>query len=180
VNLLKGARVYLSGPIEAVTDAKTWRKQITLPLLSMGIEVWDPLVKPKWIEDIDGLKQREMKQCLLDDSDSDLVSFRNHNIRQFGLHLAANCDFVIMRISCREFTIGTYEELAVARYKPVLCLCDNRVPSMWLVDQLDAYDNLGFTFHVTMGSLVHTIRQIDSGVVVPSDKFRWIFLTYRG
>jgi hypothetical protein len=51
---------------------------------------------------------------------------------------------------------------------------------MWLVDQLDAYDNLGFTFHVTMGSLVHTIRQIDSGVVVPSDKFRWIFLTYRG
>lgn len=174
MNLLRNARVYLSGPIEAVDDAETWRVKITQPLLQMGAKVWDPLVKPDWVEDIDGAKQREMKQCLLDGV---CVKSSNCMVRQLGLHLAANCDLVIVRIN-KEFTVGTFEELAVAKFKPVLCLCDDAIPSMWLVDQLDAYDNWKFIFHTKMKSLVHTLRQIDSGTIVPQDKFRWIFLNY--
>ena len=44
---LTGHRVYLAGPMDRVSDRGViWRKKITPPLKSMGLNVLDPLDKP--------------------------------------------------------------------------------------------------------------------------------------
>lgn len=170
---LKDATIYTSGPIESSNDCVSWREAVTPYLLDFGMVVWNPLKKPTWVPNVDGITQRQMRKMF---SFDDIVKEKNSAIRKYGLHCAANCDIILLRVT-GEHTVGTYEELSVARFKPVLCWCDEKIPSMWLVDQLGAYDCVDFVFHITMESLLKTLSWINDGNDLP-DNYKWMFLTH--
>jgi len=172
-HLLANARVYLCGPIENSNEPINWRDKASAELSKLGMVVWNPLVKPFWMSDIDGKRQREMRDKLHIHE----IKLHNHSVRLLGLHLVANCDIVLLRIN-GEPTIGTYEELSVAKYKPVICWCDEDVPSMWLVDQLNCYDYPHYVFHRSINDIMSYLRKVDSGVIDVPDRFRWSFVTY--
>lgn len=178
MGLLENARIYLSGPIESSKDATSWRDRISKDLKPIKVKIWDPLVKPSWMNaSVDGAKQQQYKKQLCDNTCSSEIIDNNHSVRKMGLHLAANCDILIVKVG--EQTVGTWEELQVARFKPIFVICEDiDIPSMWLVDQLDAYHNINFVFHRTIHSLVYLLNRIDGGKVNFKDPYKWSFLTY--
>ena len=124
MGLLSGTTTYLSGPIESAIDASSWRENIKPDLKLLGIEAWDPLVKPGWMRsDADGSKQRKWKNRLIQSSEADphdhsftdiqSIYETNHQIRTAARRLASACDFMICRIT-GEFTAGTFEELSAS------------------------------------------------------------------
>lgn len=174
MNLLSGARFYLAGPVESA-GISYWRRDLT-PLLveHFGAVVWDPLVKPGWMPDVDGAAQAALKF----DVTSERTRSINGVLRKFCQHMVANCDIVIVMVD-KTFTVGTFEELGIAKYKPIFVLTDGKdIPSMWLVDQLDAYNNLEFVFHDGIDSLLVTLCKISLGEIKLDDPFKWMFLTY--
>lgn len=190
MNLLNKARFYLSGPIERSTHhAHTWRRDLSdrIHAAVPGAVIWDPLVKPSWMIDINGPQQQLMRECVEkwhgNDTDNPVykdIRKQNKMIRNFGMSMAVNCDIIIIKIDDHP-TVGSIEELVLGQYKPVFVLTDGKklVPSMWMLDLLDAYDHIGFVFHRTVDSLVNTIAGVDRGGPLP-DNFRWMFLTNQG
>lgn len=184
MNKLKGARIYLSGPIESSENATGWRNKLAkrLSCVIPTIRMWDPLQKPSWTEDIDGPKQVQMRMALESVYSEDMIRNirnRNHMIRRLGQSMAAQCDIVILGLD-GSFTAGSLEEVEVAKHKPifVLNLQSGKIPSMWLVDQLDAYNNINFVFHESIDSLVSILMRIDNGTKEPPDPYRWLFMTH--
>lgn len=141
--------------------------------------VWDPYYKPPWMDKFDGSVQREMRSNLSDPS----TIRANGDIREYCLHLAANCDIFILYLD-GTFTVGALEELAVAKYKPIFVISDD-IPSMWLVDQLDAYNCSDFVFHDTIFDLVNLLLKVDNGTidlqkVMGINLFKWMFMLNGG
>lgn len=179
MNFLKNTSAYLCGPIESSVNPKRWREEITPKLKKIKINVLNPLVKPGWMPHVDGETQRGMMRDLisrdLDVFDIEIIRKLNHEIRDVCLSLVRNCDFMIAKIIPTEFTVGSWEEIVVAAQcrKPVFFICDNQIPSMWLVDMLDAYETFSETFFKTDNALVsHLININKSGEVV--DNIAWI------
>jgi hypothetical protein len=184
MNKLRGARIYLSGPIESAKNSTNWRNKLAgkLSLPDIGVRIWDPLQKPSWADDIDGPKQVQMRMALESVHSEDMIrniKSRNNMIRRLGQSMAAQCDIMVLGVD-GSFTVGSLEEVDIAEHKPifVLNLQSGRIPSMWLVDQLDAYNNIDFVFHEDIASLEKTIRGIDSGEIELTDRYRWLFLTH--
>jgi len=167
---LKNTTAYLAGPVESSKDPNNWRKEASTKLKTLNITPWDPLIKPRWVPQIDGKAQAKMKE--------DIPKYQETNkmLRKFCLHLAANATFIIVKID-KTFTVRTFEEIAVAKYKPVFVISED-IPSMWLVDQLDAYDNLEFVFHKSIDSLMDLLKKINRGEVHPQPLVKWPSLTY--
>ena len=177
MGLLQNKSIYLSGPIECVDDASGWRDKISPLLTEIGLSVWNPLKKPSWMDNVDGHMQREMARDLLYSGvEFEAIKKKNGSIRKFDLHLAANCDVMILNLN--GFTVGSFEELYLAQRKPVFVISDKKIPSMWLLDQLDAYNSRDFIFHQNIASLIDIIKKVDSGEVSPTDLYRWVFLSY--
>lgn len=178
MGFLQGVSVYLSGPIEAASNPNSWRDQLTPKLESLGLVVWDPLVKPSWMVDVDGQGQRRMKDVLRNGGDSSSIERKNSEIRRVGRALAYACNIMIVGIR-REFTVGTWEEVTIASQcgKPVFFLADDPIPSMWLVDMFDAYDLEGIFFQ-SQDDLVKYLIGINNHNV-HIDRVKWIFKTYK-
>jgi hypothetical protein len=178
MGLLNGSSVYLSGAVEAHSDPNSWRNKLSIELEKIGIRPWNPLVKPKWIPNITAEEQRDWKsKVLAEDPDTDNILFKNARLRHFCLHMVANANFVIMKLDNTQ-TIGTFEELAVAKYKPVFVLSDNKLPSMWLLAQLGLNNSLATYIHQDIDSLVSILKAIDCGSLKPVPEVRWMFLRY--
>jgi hypothetical protein len=174
---LKGARVYLCGPVEYSVDL-SWRERVTEELSDLGLVFWNPLVKPSWMVDVDGVMQGKVKLDVL--SGVPEAKVVNGLIRRWCLHLVSNCDVVILRCS-GEPTVGTWEEISLAKYKPVLCWCDEDAVSAWLVDQLDLC--IGGSLFFGLGELAGFLRMVNlTGRVSDyvSDYFKWSFISQRG
>lgn len=187
MGLLEGTTAYLSGPIEAATDAVSWRDSIKADLRYLGIRAWDPLVKPDWMLDsaqVDGPGQATWKPKIVNDNTTDVnaleergnIFFGNRQIRQVGLRLAQAADFIICRMT-GEFTAGTFEELALAANKPVLFWCDQEIPSMWLFDQFADLNTWRDTFFTSWANLYDYLNMVDNKEV-SIDPIKWIFLMW--
>ena len=182
MNFLKDVTVYLSGPIESCDDPNSWRAKISPELEKLGMVVWNPLVKPSWMLPVDGKRQRSWREVIKDGTDSLQISgikLMNKQIRSVDRALAYSCNIMIVRISSKSFSVGTYEELVIAKEagKPVFFLTDEPIPSMWLVDMFDAYDNT--PFFISVSDLINHLRLIDNGIT-EVDRIAWIFKTYKG
>jgi hypothetical protein len=187
MGLLEGTTAYLSGPIEAATDATSWRNSVKSDLRSLGIRPWDSLEKADWMLDYalaDGAQQATWKSKIINDAQEDVsaleergnIYFGNRQIRQVGLRLAQAADFIICRMT-GEFTAGTFEELALAAGKPVLFWCDQKIPSMWLFDQFADLNKWRDTFFTSWADLYGYLGMVDNKEV-SIDPLKWIFLTW--
>ena len=188
MNFLKGVSVYLSGPIEACQDkGETWRQRLTPQLEKLGLEVWDPLVKPSWVPPADGSTQISWKQLLFEhgrDGKSlyyiDNITMKNSSLRSTCLSLANNCNIMIVKIVKETFTVGTWEEVVIGQRRgtPMFFLCSDPIPSMWLLDMMKAYNTFKEVFFQTEESLLHHLELINNKSI-KVDNITWIFKTYK-
>jgi len=136
-NLLKGRRVYLSGPMDFVAsraDEKKhgWRNRVGDFLRSKGVTIFDPWNKPAVIglheygrEDKDSHTNHIKKHWSLDHISSNTrrnwtKSFRE--VQHIDLRMVDSCDFMIAYCPTNIYSVGTPHEIVVARqqHKPVL------------------------------------------------------------
>ncbi len=139
-NLLSGARIYLSGPMDFVASrqeekAYGWRNRITRYLKARGATVFDPWNKPE-IRGLEGYGRED------DNSHSARLgwTFRNDKegalarglcaewfwpIMHIDLRMVDIADFVIAYVPTNVYSVGTPHEIIVARqqHKPVLMVC---------------------------------------------------------
>ena len=184
--ILENSSVYLSGPIESVDDGAGWRQRITPPLEEMGVRVYNPLVKPSWLNlasKTDGRRQKEQRKALLEgcsDEEYQAIFETQCEIRTLGVRLAHTCDWMICRVP-QQFTVGTFEELTIAKQssKPCLFWCPDGLPSMWLLAMFatDRPNSWKETFFRSQKALIGHIRKIHT-CDMPIDPIQWIFATY--
>jgi hypothetical protein len=182
MGLLNNSTVYLSGAVEAHQDPNSWRNQLSIKLKELGIKAYNPLIKPFWVPQIDGHTQASWKSVLTNpmtmNAECDTIWYTNGEIRQFCLHLAATANFMIVKID-KTFTVGTFEEIGLAKYKPVFIISDG-ISSMWLLDQLGlTQEILNEYIFKSVDDLVNQLKLIDAGrQMLPRNK--WLFMTYGG
>jgi hypothetical protein len=186
----KNTTVYLGGAVEADTDPSSWRNKIKPKLEELGVEVWDPLKKPHWMVQVDGATQAGWKKDIKAGPKDfpcprnliDIWAF-NNQIREFCLHLVAQANFLIIKLD-KTFTVGTFEELSLARHKPVFIICKDEIPSMWLMDQLGLYQHDKHLYiFPDIPSLMARLRDIDKGGNISKwgnvNQHKWLFMTYK-
>ena len=136
-NFLKGARVYLAGPMDFVSsredERKTgWRTRVRQYLESLGVTVFDPWDKPAirglfeyGKEDIRTIRERDRWTF---ESTPEGTSTRAELAEYFwetmhiDLRMVDISDFVIAFCPTNIYSVGTVHEIVVARsqHKPVL------------------------------------------------------------
>jgi hypothetical protein len=181
LNKLKNVSVYLSGAIEQSNDPSTWRSRLTIRLQKLNMKVLDPLIKPSWMSNVTGPEQAAWKKEIIEGQWIDSIIVKNKEIRDVCLSLSHGCNMMIVRIDKKSFTVGTWEEMVVAvqAKKPVLILCEEEIPSMWLLEMLGAYykqDRAKCLFQ-TEDQLIEYLDKVDKGLVYV-DNIKWSFMTY--
>lgn len=192
MSLLKDATIYLSGPIEASQDPNSWRNRLRPKLEALGLVVWDPLVKPAWMHQITGPEQAAWKKLFSDPSARDCTDMiqcndaktKNREIRDVCLAITNSANMMIVKVDKKTFTVGTWEEVTIAaqQKKPTFFLVDgeeNLIPSMWLVDMFDAYNNPRDVFFPSEDALFSYLKAVDDGNRYINNT-RWAFKTYGG
>ena len=136
-NILKNARVYLSGPMDFVASRQDekdfgWRSRIKSYLVSKGVAVFDPWDKPEVVgiheygkEDTATLEIRKEWRFGNNNQSSEA---RANCADQFGktvhidLRMVDISDFIIAYCPTNIYSVGTVHEIVVARQqrKPVL------------------------------------------------------------
>lgn len=122
MNRLKHQRVYLAGAMDRVADrGATWRESISPFLKSLGITVFNPLIKPTSV----GLEDYHvglMKKQLKENQNYDELSSIMRTIRSTDLRLVDISDFLIVNLDLNHHACGTYEEISLANRskKPIL------------------------------------------------------------
>ncbi len=136
-NLLKGARVYLSGPMDFVASRATekkfgWRNRIGEFLRHLGVTVFDPWNKPEvrgfyeyGREDVDSTKDRA--SWTFENSRSGAqararCSGKFWETLHIDLRMVDTSDFVISYCPTNIYSVGTPHEIILCRQqlKPVL------------------------------------------------------------
>jgi nucleoside 2-deoxyribosyltransferase len=122
MNRLKNQRVYLAGAMDRVADrGASWREDITPFLSSLGVRVFNPLIKPTKV----GLEDYHvglMKKQLKENHQYDELSKVMKTIRSTDLRLVDISDFIIVNLDINIHACGTYEEVSLANRskKPIL------------------------------------------------------------
>ena len=137
-NSLRGARVYLSGPMDFVVsralEAKFgWRQRIRQVLTEMGVIVFDPWEKPdvRWFHEYGKEKddsQDEIKRLwnydrgLAGQEARAWCGNRFYQTLHVDLRMVDTSDFLIAYCPTTTYSVGTVHEIAMARLqrKPVL------------------------------------------------------------
>lgn len=121
-NRLRNQRVYLAGAIDRVDDkGRGWRDEITPFLKSLGVVVFNPILKPTEI----GLEDNDthlIKHKLKSQKRYDELSSMMKVIRSVDLRLVDISDFLIVNLDLSIHPCGTYEEIfwANRQKKPIL------------------------------------------------------------
>lgn len=122
MNRLKNQRTYLAGAMDRVPDrGATWRENITPFLNSLGVRVFNPLVKPTTVglEDYHvGLMKKQLKENHRYDELAEVMK----SIRSTDLRLVDISDFIVVNLDLNVHICGTYEEISLANRskKPIL------------------------------------------------------------
>jgi hypothetical protein len=122
MNRLKNQRVYLAGAMDRVLDrGVSWRKHITPFLQYLGLEVFNPVIKPSNI----GLEDSQthiIKANLKKQHKFDELANMMKIIRAVDLRLVDISDFMIVNLDLDIHPCGTLEEIfwANRQKKPII------------------------------------------------------------
>ncbi len=140
--MLKDLRCYLAGNIEGVTNAEatTWRTPARFALEERGAEVFDPMVKPEWLDADEGLDEKQHLIDLRRQGRWEEFQIRMREIRRADLRAVNHADFVIARLAHNKFSVGTIEEIVTATRegKLVIVIIDQDPADVnpWLIDMV--------------------------------------------
>ncbi len=139
---LRGLRCYLAGNIEAVTDSEAteWREEARPALEAKGVEVFDPMIKPKWLDADEGANEKQHLIDLRRQGRWEEFQIRIKEIRRADLRAVNHADFVIAHLAHNRFSAGTIEEIVTATRegKLVIVIIDQDLPDVnpWLIDMV--------------------------------------------
>ena len=136
-NFLRGARVYLSGPMDFVASRANekklgWRNRVGDFLRAQGAIVFDPWFKPGvrgaqqyGLEDIHTVDVREewtFEQGQIGDEKRSLCAEKFWETLHIDLRMVDTTDFTIAYVPTNIYSVGTVHEIVLARlqWKPVL------------------------------------------------------------
>ncbi len=136
-NILRDARVYLSGPMDFVADREDekkfgWRNRIGQVLTALGVTVFDPWFKPE-IRGVQGYGREDEKDSVARagwtfEDTKEGATRRAACAERFwpalhtDLRMVDTSDFVIAHCPTNVYSVGTPHEIILARQqrKPVL------------------------------------------------------------
>jgi hypothetical protein len=136
-NLLRDARVYLSGPMDFVADREEekkfgWRNRIGQVLAALGVAVFDPWFKPE-IRGVEGYGREDEKDSVARagwtfEDTKEGAARRAASAEAFwpalhvDLRMVDTSDFVVAYCPTNVYSVGTPHEIILARQqrKPVL------------------------------------------------------------
>lgn len=119
---LQNQRCYLAGAMDRVPDrGATWRDDITPFLITLGVEVFNPLKKPTNIGTEDAATAA-YKQTLKSNEDYDALAKLMRTIRSVDLRMVDISDFLVVNLDLNVHPCGTLEEIfwANRQKKPIL------------------------------------------------------------
>lgn len=122
MNLLKGQRVYLAGPIDRCpNEGYSWRESISSFLTDLGIVILNPLNKPTEIAKEDP-ESRQFRKLLKEREDYSALRSQMKVIRNIDLRMVDISDFMIVHLDLDIFACGTLEEIFLAnrQKKPII------------------------------------------------------------
>lgn len=187
--ILSNTVVYLCGQVENDPEAAGWRKDIASSLTAINplITVWDPLLKPEWVDhDVcDEEVAFKWKKHVLGDSDlekGEQCYSANRSVRRLCKQLANKCDWMIARIS-KTFTWGSIDELEIAASRKIpvfMWLPDGLISIYGLAGCVHTYENMSHYVHMNVDSLLNSISAIDKGEIniVERDPEVWMRLAW--
>ena len=125
---LHNMRVYLAGPMDRCPNGGIgWRKDITLFLQNLGLQVYNPVDKPiaGSIKDIESIVERKRRQKFKEDGLYAQFAKEVKVIRNIDLRMVDVSDFIIVNYDMNIQMCGTFEELFLAnrQKKPILIHC---------------------------------------------------------
>jgi len=180
---LKHTKCYLVGPVEHDQSfGRDWREVASENLNKMGISVYNPLDRPRWMKHIEPyIPMNVSRDEVLDIISGKKVKCENeiHKykvaqkfVRHICLRYVHSCDFVLCYLPNAK-TFGTTEELVIAHNarKPIIAVCPDNIPSLWV------YDLIGNNkvFKDLCGAIDY-LKSINNAEV-DLDLLKWIFMT---
>lgn len=176
-NRLRGAAVYLAGPMTACTDfGASWRRVITPRLREMGVVIFDPTNKPIEIGQEGAEVRRDLNTMR---AEGDIAGVRDFLkvIRRVDLRAVDLSSFTIVYLDGTP-TMGTYEEIAMAvrEQKPLLVWLDGELNlstvNPWLLAQVPLH-------HIfeSEDALLAYLHTVDSSPEHPEDR-RWMLFDF--
>lgn len=175
---LSNTKCYLVGPVEHDQSfGMDWREVIQEYLEKKNILVYNPLNRPKWMKHLRPyMPPSSTRDEVLDAIEhNDLISEKYIIVQQFVRHICLrfvhSCDFVVCYLPNAK-TFGTTEELVIASQakKPILMICPDRIPSLWVYDLIKeqpVFDNLN--------GAINYLESIDNGSK-EIDLLKWLFI----
>lgn len=141
MNILRGSRCYLAGPIDhCENDGIPWRRDMTKFLREMGVTVLDPTDQPadKWGGDFAEIAdEKERLRQLQAEGKYDQLREACKRMRNRDLRMTDIADYIIALIDLKIPMCGTWEEIfnANRQKKPILVMVANggvTVAPRWL------------------------------------------------
>ena len=171
MNILDGACVYLSGPMEFVADhGVEWRRKFVDLINQSGlkIDIIDPTNKPGGQE----VKIGENKDTQVRlQSEGKYQELRNyvHSYRRYDLRFVDISDFLIVVIDPTIPQWGTANEVYVCehQHKPMFFVCDGGLKNLprWLFDVIDLDEDGNSNVYESIEEVVDILKDIDSGKI---------------
>lgn len=180
---LEHTSVYLIGAIEHNISGdygRSWRERAVEFCDKLKIKYFNPLDRPSWMKKfelfIPPVMQRDevlnrLENESINDIDKNKIRSSQSFVRDVCLRYINSCDFVLCYLPNSK-TFGTTEELTVASKakKPIIMVCPERVPSLWVFDMIKndkVFSDLGGAFDY--------LSSIDKGNEI-LDPLKWVFL----
>jgi nucleoside 2-deoxyribosyltransferase len=182
MNLLKNTRVYLAGPVEHDPSAGSWRERITKQLTKYDVFIFDPLVKPSWLDPLCKNNPQLYIPSLKGESNAmskDDVYVANVELRRLCLRSVTAADWIICYLP-KKWTTGTFEEIYLAgrQDKPVLFCTPDGIPSSWMPPIFSTSETTNDTFFPNWDALLEYVDKLNEGTV-EVDPIKWLPIFYK-
>lgn len=170
MNILKGTKTYLIGPMQ-YGNGRKWREDISGFLKGIGVIYFDPYKKPFINAPEEDENTHSRMFALMESGEYDEVSEYFKQVRSFDLSMVDRSDFIICYLNPKVPTYGTVEELATAvkMKRPVFLVVEGgkKNTPLWVMGMIphkyiyDSFDDVK-----------KVLTNIDSGVKT-TDSDRW-------
>jgi len=181
MGLLANTTSYLVGPVEMVDPSSGgWRDDVENKLKQMGVVIYNPIKKPKWVSNNSKIHPSERMAIINSGSEqADEIISSLVVDREICLRLARSANWCFCNLP-KILTYGTIEELHVIKEcgSPIIFVCPNGIPSTWILSMfVNDMSEVGTTFFKNVDLACEYLIKIDSGQL-PIDPIKWIFLSW--
>lgn len=187
MNKLNGLSCYLAGPVEFDQNAHDWRNTLSERLIKFNLKIYNPLIKPKWLNDACKVDPQVYIKVLNGNSQivnspsgemlltKDVVEVAAKELRRLCMKMVTSSDFVICNAP-RKYTSGTWDEIYFANDAdiPVLFCAPDGIPATWMISRFPSS-----AFFKNWDELMNYIENVDNGTI-DVDLFQWLPAHYFG